>query len=75
MYSSMYLSGIVQWEKKAIPRNQNLVNTSSTCALPHPIFPFTRGHLELTFESHRYDSIVPHENMLTVLQPPTNYNC
>ena len=40
-------SGIVQ----TIPQNQNLVPTS-TCALPHPIFPFTRGHLELAFESH-----------------------
>ena len=41
---------IVQWEKKAIPWNQNYV-TTSTCALPHPIFPFTM-HLELAFESH-----------------------
>ena len=60
---------IVQWEKKAIPWNQNYV-TTSTCALPHPIFPFTM-HLELAFESHHYNSIVPHKNMLTVLQPPT----
>ena len=39
IYGSKNPSGIVQWEKKAIPRNQNLVTTSSTCALPHPIFP------------------------------------
>jgi len=69
VYGSKKPSGIVQWEKKAVLWNQNLVSTSSTCALPHPIFPFTRGHIELAFESHHYDSIVPHKNMLTVLQP------
>ncbi len=63
-------SGIVQWDKKAIPRNHDVIQTS-TCTLPQPVFPFTRGHLELAFESHHYDSVVPRKNMLTVLQPPT----
>ena len=60
--------GIVQWEKKAIPRNHNMVYT---CTLLQVIFPFTRGHVELVFGSHHYDSVIPRKNMLTVLQPPT----
>ena len=47
--------GIIQWERKATPKNHGTIFIPPLSL--QPIFPFTHTHVELCYNSHHYRSV------------------
>ena len=60
-------SGIVRWERKAVPKNHGTISMPPM-SLP-PSLPFTSSHNELSYSRSHYKSIVPAEKGTQLLPP------
>ena len=60
-------SGIIRWERKAVPINHGaFVYTHS---MPTPMLPFTINHMELSFSQNHYNSVIPTEKGTKLMSP------